>query len=787
VAITTITGASGSDLTTLKGTELADTFALTSNSLYIDALEGSDTVKAANAVDKITAVTGSGADSLTFSGALTGANLDLGDGNDTTSFQDFAGTLIGGTGNDIADINRAGANSTFKGGVGNDSFIFDTTLDKTLVWGNQDDDTITVSGLLTNSTVYGGKQKDSISVTGATNAKLRGDDASDTITVAGVINNLVIQGNADADKIVVTATSVTSSTVFGGKGADNLDISGAAMLVRGDDDNDDIDVTGNAKYTISGGTGADTIDSSSTKAYKYFGGKGNDSITITGVVASGNHVINGDVGDDTIIGADDAEMIDGGEGKDKITGGGGKDTIYGKGGADSIDVTGGAVVAVNLNILGGTDNDTIKVLETNFNSDDIIKGEAGTADVLQIDDGATLVDSQFKQVSGIETLKLVVNTGTVTVGANAQAAGITTIDNSTSDTANSDIDASAYTSAVGLTIISSKTEASSLIGGAGADTFTLQGDADTNNIAKGGLGIDTFTHSSLGTATVSDLGIGGADVFTVASTAGVLTATAGANYTASASVKNQAAVGNAVITGAGFDINMSNVVTGTSGFTINGNATAASLTGSGLMDSITGGSAADSLVGGAGNDTFNGAAAVDSISGGSGADDFKIYTSATVDVISDFTVADTDQLGFDITDIQLSGIADVVAADSAETVVAANAVITTSADLSGEYDLEAANAKTNLLIAQGNYANAAALQVDVRANLKSKTSLASTDGFLMAYDDGTHTYIAQLDAGSAVIANADVAEGVVTNIAKLSNLSDATTLADTNFFAWIES
>ena len=55
----------------------------------------------------------------------------------------------------------------------------------------------------------------------------------------------------------------------------------------------------------------------------------------------------------------------------------------------------------------------------------------------------------------------------------------------------------------------------------------------------------------------------------------------------------------------------------------------------------------------------------------------------------------------------------------------------------------------------------------------------------MAYDDGSVTYIAQLDAGAKVKDDAKFAAGVVTNIAKLCGLADATTHAKTNFFAWI--
>ena len=63
--ITTQPGAKGSDLTTLLGTELADTFAITDDSLYIDGLEGADSVTASSAVDEITAMMGEGDGSLT--------------------------------------------------------------------------------------------------------------------------------------------------------------------------------------------------------------------------------------------------------------------------------------------------------------------------------------------------------------------------------------------------------------------------------------------------------------------------------------------------------------------------------------------------------------------------------------------------------------------------------------------------------------------------------------------------------------------------------------------------
>ena len=68
MAITTQPGASSSDLTTLLGTSAADTFALGDSGLYVDGLAGADTVTAADALDKITVVSGDDNDQLTFSG-----------------------------------------------------------------------------------------------------------------------------------------------------------------------------------------------------------------------------------------------------------------------------------------------------------------------------------------------------------------------------------------------------------------------------------------------------------------------------------------------------------------------------------------------------------------------------------------------------------------------------------------------------------------------------------------------------------------------------------------------
>jgi Ca2+-binding RTX toxin-like protein len=144
----------------------------------------------------------------------------------------------------------------------------------------------------------------------------------------------------------------------------------------------------------------------------------------------------------------------------------------------------------------------------------------------------------------------------------------------------------------------------------------------------GGGGADTFTSKSTGTAAITDIGNGN-DIISIVSTSGVVTATATANYTSGAASKNQAALTQGVITGSGFDINMSAVTSGTNGFTINGNGNAATLQGTGLGDSITGGLSNDSLAGHAGNDVLFGGLGNDTISAGAG-DDTITVTTATL-------------------------------------------------------------------------------------------------------------------------------------------------------------
>ena len=115
-----------------------------------------------------------------------------------------------------------------------------------------------------------------------------------------------------------------------------------------------------------------------------------------------------------------------------------------------------------------------------------------------------------------------------------------------------------------------------LVGGAGNDSLT------------GGSGIDTFT-VDIGTDTITDLGVGGADVLTVALGATAY-ATVGAAWTATAASVNN---GTEYLSSAGYKVDLSGILTG-NGFSVTNTEAAVSFTGS---------SGNDTLIGGVGNDT----------------------------------------------------------------------------------------------------------------------------------------------------------------------------------------
>jgi Ca2+-binding RTX toxin-like protein len=666
VAITTQPGAGSTDLTTLLGTELADTFTLKSNDLYVDGLAGADTITAAGGVEKITVVSGGDNDTLTFSGELLSSSLTLGQGADKVAFQDFSGSVFGGEGNDTLTqgATRSTTGSLLRGDAGNDN-ISVTNLTDSTINSNSDDVSVTVTGTSTNSSIFGGRQRDTITVLNASGGLIRGDANEDKIEITGTISGVVINGNADDDQIIISATKVSNSSIHGGGGKDNIDISsGQASLVFGDKGNDDIDVTSSQTHTINGGDGDDAIDSSSTKAQSIDGGTGKDVITLTGVAASSAvHSVIGGTGKDSITGTTGKESLDGGSDADTLVSAGGNDTILGRAGADLITL--GA--AGKVEIRGGADNDVIELVASDLTFEDTIKGDNGTdtiafvGDALNFDMTAanTAAEKSFDNISTVETLAfgtknaayLVATEETITLSSKAQTAGLRTFDAKLATGADDDvlnINASKFSSSANLTFIGADDEdvKGLFTGGAGNDTLTTgKASQDAGDSLTGGSGLDTFNVVASGVDTeIEDLGKGGQDVLVVTSAASGANADVTVDWVATSATSNSKALADVKLVGAaGVSIDVS-AATGAFGYDINGGGAGTgalignTLAGSSFNDSIDGGAANDSLAGNGGNDTIGGGTGDDTINAGAGADkitdagsgaDVIIYDSGT--------------------------------------------------------------------------------------------------------------------------------------------------------------
>ena len=657
LAITTIPGATATDATSLVGTTGADVFSVTSSpsNVFIGALAGNDRATVTGSVSAYTVRMGADDDSIRFTAGLTDSFVNGNADDDTISVATdmTRSTLEGGQGNDSLTVGQDVTNSLVQGRLGNDTITVSGQTSGSTVNGNENNDTMTFTGLVTTSFIYGGKDRDTITVGEVQNSLISAGDGNDSLTVSNTISGATINGNAGDDSIALGGISVTSSSVYGGQGRDTITYSGSTGLyASGDAGNDNINLSSaTGADTLYGGSGADTIQAGDGANYVQ-GDGGNDSL-VGGAVAD---TIFGGEGNDSIEGLAGANVIGGGAGDDLITTTTGNDDIAGAAGNDSINSGSG-----NDTIKGGLGNDVITFDADDLDSSDNVNGDEG-ANTLSIESkGSGLADADFDNVTLIQTIATTaVASGygatTWTLGANADAAGIATIDLSLTDTQSGSlftVDASDNDN--NLTFIGTANDVNKwMLGGDGADLFQTGADGDTS--MTGGAGSDTFAvqaAESDSASTIKDLT--NSDVFTVASGGLSVTAVVTESFVAtSASYNNDDAL-MILDLNAGVEANMSAATTTQYGFSILGDAstTAIDIIGSIRADSILGGSAGDSLVGGAGDDTIRGASGADLIDVGTGTDQLNyasVNDTKTVTSGSFFGDGDsvTAALGYDI-------------------------------------------------------------------------------------------------------------------------------------------
>jgi Ca2+-binding RTX toxin-like protein len=310
---------------------------------------------------------GGGADDVISGGG--GADfIDGNTGNDSLLGGSGNDTLLGNLGNDTLD--GQGGNDSLNGGDGDDTFLL----------GNK-------SG--GHDTADGGDGRDDLLVVGTGNADVIGVDAvsgllrltKGTATLTASANVETATVNALGGDDVITVSSLNGVlpsllTINGGDGDDSLSAAGAEigrvrLVMNGDAGND----------TVIGSLGNDSL----------FGGDGMDQMN--GLAGddvlqgqAGNDTIGGGDGNDTIGGGDGIDFLTGQNGDDSITGGTGNDTLRGMDGNDTLAGQAGDDILNGMDgddsVLGGTGQDAISggagndTLDGGRN-DDTINGNSG--------------------------------------------------------------------------------------------------------------------------------------------------------------------------------------------------------------------------------------------------------------------------------------------------------------------------------------------------------------------------------------------------------------------------
>ena len=402
----------------------------------IDAGAGNDTVNGTTSAAPLNILGGDGNDTLTggsgadaiYAGAgndilIGGAGIDQEygeDGNDQ-----FGDLSI--TGNGAAD--DAGADFLF-GGEGADTFVWEPGDGSDSVQGGNDlGDTLRFLGSaaaesFTLSASAGNPTHLNVNLGGA-NVDTAGVEqiflvagtGADTVTVgdlgttevkslsidlgAGDTDNLIVNGRTTADDLAVTAPSLTTLKIQGL--AYDLNVSTVALPDT---------------LTVNGNQGDDSIKASTgvedTVNIVFNGGEGNDFL-------SADATLNGDAGDDTLVGGVGADSLNGGAGDDFLTGNGGIDAFNGGAGYDTIVERRDANFTLTNTtlVIGAEGTDTV----TSIENAELTGGQSGNLFVI----GAFTGDTTVKGAGGSDTVDF--STATQSIHIDLDAKGVDQIIN----------------------------------------------------------------------------------------------------------------------------------------------------------------------------------------------------------------------------------------------------------------------------------------------------------------------------------------------------------------------
>ncbi len=504
----------------------------------------------------------------------------------------------------------------------------------------------TISSGLGRDVIFGGSGADNIATSASmADAVILGDNGSANY-IGGVLTHIQTSDAAHGGNDTITSTA-GREVIFGGSGADTINVSASSADVVILGDNGSADFTGSVLTHVQTNSvafgGNDTITSIAGQNV-IFGGSGGDTINATG--STSKAVIVGDHGtanfsgglltniatSDTTSGGNDD--ITGGTSLDFLIGGFGNDTIRGAGDTDRIVgdnavmtfVSGLFFSLTQSNPAGTFGNDSL------FGglADDTINGGSGN-DTLTGDEGndrllGELGDDFYVfaacNIAEIDTVIELTGEGTDWLDFSALPDTINVLVDLTKDNAlGTHLNRTVITGAAGQAV-----NVENAIGGAGQDTFL---GSVANNRFEGRNGQDTFTG-----AAGSDTIVGGqgddiylffnasvleTDVVIEMANEGIdlldfrgLTPPAGVVVNLTSDIATATHRNRKLITGgAGQAANLENVFT-TVGHDI--------ITGNGANNRIETGNGNDKIYAGSGNDTVLAGTGNDTIDGGTGID-----------------------------------------------------------------------------------------------------------------------------------------------------------------------
>ena len=593
VANVTLNNATGAAVLTVPAAfeTLALTSTGTSNSVSVSTFAGTAgvTVSGSSALNLNVLGSGQNVNAANLSGVLT-----------VTAFGN--NSITGGSGNDVISAAGSTGHDTLVGGAGTNTFQ--------------------LTGVsLVNETITGGSSTDTIqftgsSITSTSDAYLKSVTAVEVLTLGGTGGNSLtlgatawaagittINGSATGGDTITITSAPTASLLVNGAGADILNIVNTAAASVSINNVTTVNELGTAvaltiggtavqaaTATIAGGTGVDslTISNSGTAALSVqvanvetvnaTGSSQADTITLASSTSAATVTLNNIAGNVVI----DASGV-----ADSITGG----TA-----ADTFKFANAAAVTTGLTIAGNGGNDVIQFTGSSITSTS---------------------DAYFKNISSVEVLTLGGTGGnSLTLGATAWAAGITTINGSTSG---ADV----------ITITSAPTNGVNFVGLGGTDTLILGAKAANSSYTISNIA--TITDGATSTSSVNAFTIGGTnntvsstltggasglDTLTIASsvTSGVTVSVAGfAAVTGgvASDVITVAATGTVAITGGGTasavvtsassgttNLNLSNVKT------VNNSNTSDTVIATFTTAAVATATNVQSIIGSSGNDTL---------------------------------------------------------------------------------------------------------------------------------------------------------------------------------------